>query len=237
MVFVELTPIARTAVSDEVYGRLVNEILTGGLAADAALPSERELALAFGVNRHAVREALKRLQQSGLIRISHGGKTRILNWRRSVGLDALSALVAAGVVPPRMVMRDVAMMRRTVGADAARLCATEADAEQRRDILAAAANYGAGDDIAADRTFWAAIIDGSHNLAYGLALNTLVSAIDDIGATLIDELASVEISDRAAHLALADLIAAGDADGAYRQADELLTHLVTALNVTAPNQE
>lgn len=113
-------------MSDEVYSRPVLEILTGGLPAEAPLPSERELALAFRVNRHAIREALKRLQQSGLVRITHGGKTRVRDWRSNDGLEALSALVAAGVAP-NGILRDVAVMRRTIGSDAALACAAGAD--------------------------------------------------------------------------------------------------------------
>ena len=49
-----------------------------------------------------MREALKRLQESGLIRISHGGATRVRDWRRDGGLDLLLALAAQGEVPPEL---------------------------------------------------------------------------------------------------------------------------------------
>ena len=39
-----------------------------------------------------MREALKRLQQSGLVRISQGGATRVRDWRRHGGLDLLLEL-------------------------------------------------------------------------------------------------------------------------------------------------
>lgn len=224
----ELTPITRTAVSDEVYGRLVNEILTGGLPAEAPLPSERELALAFGVNRHAIREALKRLQQSGLVRITHGGKTRVRDWRSNVGLEALSALVAAGVVPPNEILRDVAVMRRTIGSDAALACAAGADEAKLRAVTDAARDYQPTRD--ADLAFWTAVVDGAGNLAYRLALNTLVAAIDDIGAPFVHELGAAEFGDRDAHLALADAIAARDAEAAHRLAHQMLSHIVDALD-------
>ena len=59
------------------------------------MPSERTLAEELGVNRHAVREALKRLQQAGLIRIAQGGATRVLDWRQSGGLEVLLDLMNA----------------------------------------------------------------------------------------------------------------------------------------------
>lgn len=225
----ELDPIARTAVSDTVYGRLVNEILTGRLPAGEAMPSERELTLAFQVNRHAVREALKRLQQAGLIRISHGGRTRVLDWRSNVGLEALSALVAAGVVPADAILGDVAVMRRTIGADAARLCAQNATDDQLAAVAGAARDYPEAGGEGADLEFWTAVVDGSGNLAYRLALNTLVTAINDIGAAMIAELGAAELGDREAHVALAQTITARDGDGSYRLAHQMLSHIVTAL--------
>jgi DNA-binding FadR family transcriptional regulator len=232
----QIAPVAKTAVSDAVFGHLVDEILSGRLAVDAAMPSERELALAFAVNRHAVREALKRLQQARLIRISHGGKTRVENWRETAGLDVLSTLAATGAVPAVQVARDIMVMRRSVAADAARLCAKNATDAQLAGIAAAAAAYPpeqTDESIAADLAFWAAVIDGSGNLAYRLALNTLVAAFADIGFELIAELGTAaELSDRGAHLALAERLAARDGEGAHRLADELLGRVVEILSTT-----
>ncbi|MEB3051530.1 GntR family transcriptional regulator [Mycolicibacter sp. MYC123] len=228
----DLAPIARTAVSDTIFGRLVEEILTGRLPAGEPLPSERELSLTLQVNRHAVREALKRLQQAGLVRISHGGKTRVLNWRTSAGLDALTGLAAAGVIPTQQIIGDVAVMRRSIAADAARLCARGASPEQRAAITTAAAAYPASGELElvleADLTFWIAVIDGSGNIAYRLALNTLTAAFEDMGREAIYALGAAEFADRSAHLDLAAAIAAADEDTAYRLAEELLTRFVNA---------
>ncbi|MGY1526023.1 GntR family transcriptional regulator [Streptomyces sp. MN3] len=65
--------IRREAVSDQLYALLRDRILSGALAAGTALTAERELAAEFEVNRHAVREAVKRLQQARLVEVSHGG--------------------------------------------------------------------------------------------------------------------------------------------------------------------
>ena len=46
----------REPVSDQLYARLRDQILTGALAPGEPLPSERDLAADYGVNRHAVRE-------------------------------------------------------------------------------------------------------------------------------------------------------------------------------------
>ncbi|MBU3063029.1 GntR family transcriptional regulator [Nocardia sp. NEAU-G5] len=234
----DIAPISRVAVPDAAYVRIVEEILSGRVTPGDALPAERELALAFQVNRHAIREALKRVQQAGLIRITHGGKTRVLDWRENARLETLSDIVAAGVVPPLEIVRDVAVMRRSIGADAARLCAVNAPSERLERIAdiahtfpeqGTAAEYGE-----ADLEFWIAVIDGSGNLAYRLALNSLVATFDDLGLPLIAEWIDDEYTDRAGRIALADLIAARDSEGAYRQAESLLTHFVARSNQSAP---
>ncbi|TXH26248.1 MAG: FadR family transcriptional regulator [Mycobacterium sp.] len=230
----DIAPVARSAVSDSVFAHLVDEILSGRVAVDDALPSERELALAFAVNRHAIREALKRLQQARLVRISHGGKTRVQDWRQTAGLDVLSTLAATGAVPALQIARDIMVMRRSVAADAARLCARNATADQLATIAATAAAYPAqrtDESFAVDLTFWTAIIDGSGNLAYRLALNTLVAAFADIGFESIADLGTAaELADRDAHITLAERLVARDADAAYRVADELLGRVVDTLS-------
>ena len=230
----DIAPVARSAVSDSVFAHLVDEILSGRVAVDDALPSERELALAFAVNRHAIREALKRLQQARLVRISHGGKTRVQDWRQTAGLDVLSTLAATGAVPALQIARDIMVMRRSVAADAARLCARNATAEQLASIAAAAAAYPAqrtDESFAVDLTFWTAIIDGSGNLAYRLALNTLVAAFTDIGFDSIADLGmAAELIDREAHITLAEHLVTRDADAAHRVADELLGRVVDTLS-------
>ncbi|MUL75523.1 FadR/GntR family transcriptional regulator [Mycolicibacterium sp. CBMA 226] len=230
----DIAPVARAAVSDSVFAHLVDEILSGRVAVDEALPSERELALAFAVNRHAIREALKRLQQARLVRISHGGKTRVQDWRQTAGLDVLSTLAATGAVPALQIARDIMVMRRSVAADAARLCARNATDGQLAAIAAAAAAYPVqrtDESFAADLTFWTAVIDGSGNLAYRLALNTLVAAFADIGFESIADLGMAgELADRDAHITLAEHLVARDADAAHRVADELLGRIVAILS-------
>jgi GntR family transcriptional repressor for pyruvate dehydrogenase complex len=226
----DTAPILRSAVSDVVFGRLVDTILSGEIAAGEALPSERELAETFRVNRHAVREALKRVQQAGLVRIAQGGKTRALDWRQHAGLEVLSMLAATGTVPAFNLLHDIVVMRRSIAADAAALCASRATDEQLKAVTGAAAAYGG---IDGDLAFWTAVIDGSGNLAYRLGLNTLVAAFDDIGMDRIAALGlALELDDAAAHQDLARVIADRDPGRARALAHDLLTRVVDA---TAPS--
>ena len=231
---VDLAPDRKNGtISDAVFTRLIDEILSGRWPANGPAPSERELALQLQVNRHSVREALKRLQQAGLLEIVHGGSTRVMDWRTQAGLDMLGALAAAKVVPMTTALADVAVMRRTIGADAARLCALKADADQLAAVSAAADAYPESGDLTvmrdADLEFWTAVVIGSGNLAYRLGLNTLVRGADEIGRELFIGVNADMFLDRAGHRELAAAITARDAGTAFRLAEAQLSQLVELL--------
>ena len=232
------TPLRREPVSDQLFARLRDQILSGRVAPGDPLPSERDLAADYGVNRHAVREAVKRLQQCRLIEVFQGGRTRALDWRRTAGLDlvvdvpgTLDALSVPGVV------HDALEMRVCIGADAARLCALRASADQRAAIVAAAEAYaGLGSERRepdlreldlADIAWWRLIVEGCGNLAYLLAFNSLVDGAIKMEQAPQD-LRSAELLDAEAHRALAGHITCGDAAAAERLARELLSRSVPA---------
>jgi DNA-binding FadR family transcriptional regulator len=218
--------------SAEIHRVLRGAILDGAYGPDTALPSERQLSEDLGASRHAVREALKRLQQAGLISISQGGATRVRDWRRHGGLDLMLALGAEGEPPPEGLglVRSLFEMRASIGADAARLAARRADTATRAEIEARAAALAATADPAARTAIydviWDRIIDGAQNLAYRLALNTLVAG----QRVLSFDAATVgaEIADAPAIAFLARAIAAADEDAAHAAARDLLIRSIPA---------
>lgn len=169
--------------SGEVHSRLREQILSGELAPGAAVPSERILSEQFAVNRHAIREALKRLQQAGLVRISQGGATRVLDWRQNAGLDILLDLIGQQAAPPAELVRSVIEMRASIGVDVARRCAERATSESKVQIGTAAEAVADLIEAESDElnesyiALWQLIVDGSENLAYRLALNSLNAAL------------------------------------------------------------
>ena len=228
----------REPVSDQLFARLRDQILTGRIAPGEPLLSERDLAVDYGVNRHAVREAVKRLQQCRLIEVFHGGRTRALDWRRTAGLDlvvdvpgTLDSVSVPGVV------HDALEMRACIGADAARLCALRASGDQRSAIVAAADAYADQADHSpdlmdlslADVAWWRLIVEGCGNLAYLLSFNSLVD-----GAIAMEqaspEMRAAELLDAEAHRTLAAHIARQDPAAAEALARELLSRSVPALD-------
>lgn len=212
-------------VSRRVHDSLRQRILEGDLEPGDRIPSERILAEEFGVNRHAVREALKRLEQAGLVRITHGGATRVLDWHDSGGLEVLLDLGGDPVDPPSDIVRSVLEMRASIGVDAARLCAGRADSARREAIAElgrrAASLAGSDDELMVDQAyaeFWLAIVDGSGNIAYRLSLNSLLAAMLSFG-NVADQ---VRPADGDAILALGRAIGSGDPETAVAVATALL---------------
>lgn len=68
-------PIRREPMAAEIARRLVDYLLSGGIEPGGRIPSERQLAEAFGVGRSAVREAIAALSLIGLIEVRHGDGT------------------------------------------------------------------------------------------------------------------------------------------------------------------
>ena len=231
------SPVARQPLSDTVFAQLRDAVLAGRYEPGKFLPPERELAQAFAVNRHAVREALKRLQQAGFVHVMHGGGTEVLDVRRSAGLDLLGQLARSPGEQTERIVRDGLEMRRCVGVEAARLAARRADAAARARVVAAAEALTttpaepvvrAGPLAPRDRAFWAEVVDASGNLAFRLAFNSLIDAVD-AQPNLMAVLLEADRGDGQPHGELAQAIAARDPDRAVQAADAILSQALTTL--------
>lgn len=69
----DIKPIAKTGVTDVLVDRILGFVTAGQLKPGDRLPSERELALRFGVSRPTVREAMRALSILGVVEVRHGG--------------------------------------------------------------------------------------------------------------------------------------------------------------------
>jgi GntR family transcriptional regulator, transcriptional repressor for pyruvate dehydrogenase complex len=168
------TMIVRVSVPDLVFAELREAILAGRYVPGERLPPQRVLAADLGVNMASVREALKRLEQLRLVDVRHGDATRVLDWRLSGGLEALSALKSMDAD----MIGGLFEARRLLLTEAARLAAVRRTDEQAATLeeLAAAFAAAAGDEEAAllaDWAFMAAVIEASGNLVFQLIMNSV----------------------------------------------------------------
>jgi len=220
-------PLARRSLGDGVFEQLRGRILHGELAPGASLPPERILCERFGVNRGAVREALKRLEQIRLVAMQQGGATRVRPWRHTAGLEVLPALVlrADGGLDAAVV-RSLAEMRGVLGPDVARRAAERADADRVAEIRErAAALAAAAEDLPLLQQrvmeLWDALVEAADNLAYRLAFNSLREAELRFRQGLRIVLAE-EIRDVAGYAAIVRAVEAGDGEAAARAARKVV---------------
>ena len=168
-----LGPVPRSSVPDQVFARLCEAILAGRYAPGERLPPQRVLAAELEVNMASVREALKRLEQLRLVEVRHGDATRVLDWRRSGGLEALALLgsVDATVIGPLF------EARRLLLVESARLAAERRDDGQADALRELAAAFAAAPDAEsaqlADWGFMAVVVEAAGNLVFQLIMNSV----------------------------------------------------------------
>jgi GntR family transcriptional repressor for pyruvate dehydrogenase complex len=122
-------------VSDQVFRTLLEALLEGRYAPGEKLPTQRALAADLGVTMSSLREALKRLEQMGLVDVRHGDAMRVRDWRAHGGLDVIGHLVLrAGVVEPG-VLGDVLEARGLMLRELARLAADRRDDAQAQRLV------------------------------------------------------------------------------------------------------
>jgi len=128
----------------------------------------------------SVREALKRLEQMGLVDVRQGDAMRVRDWRAHGGLDVVAHLVLrSGAVDPG-VLGDVLEARELMLRELARLAAQRRDDAEAVRLVELAATFAATDEPAAaqaiDFAFFAAVAEAARNIVFVLILNAIRDA-------------------------------------------------------------
>jgi GntR family transcriptional repressor for pyruvate dehydrogenase complex len=197
-------------VSDDVFRRLTDDILSGRYEPGEKLPTQRRLAADMGVNMASIREAVKRLEQLRLVDVRQGDAMRVADWRTAGGLDVLAHLLFRAGGLDLGTLDALMEARAAMLSEAARLAATRRDdeqADQLRDIAARMATAADADSAQAiDWAFFATVVEAAQNLVLGLVMNSIRHVYfqrADLFARVVDD-----------HAALAPLYArAADAIG------------------------
>lgn len=229
----EFTQVRRTSVSGAVFHQIAAQVLDGTLVAGSALPSERSLTETFGVNRQALREALQRLSQLGLVEVRHGSATRVSDFRATAGLDLLPMLLirADGTIDPHVV-GSMMEMRTAVGANAAALCAERADEGCVRGLQQVmgelAAKSGTDEYPAANARFWDLVVEGSGNICYRLSLNALRASYEQ-AEPMVEGILAPEHSAEHLYREVVDAVVGRDPEQARIAATALLRYGAAAM--------
>jgi len=168
-----LDPIAHRSVPDDVFDQLRAAIMSGRYRPGDRLPSQRALAADLGVNMASVREALGRLEQLRLLEVRHGSATRVLDWRRSGGLESLALEHGAG----EPLLDDLFEARRLLLVEAARLAASRRSEQQAGALVELAGAVAVAADsqtaLLADWSFMSALVEAAGNLVFQLIMNSV----------------------------------------------------------------
>src|SRR5512135_2028497 len=123
-----LKPVEKQRVAEEIAEQLRSLILNGQYPPGSKLPPERELSKRLRVNRASLREALKKLEHLGLVKIRQGDGTRVQDFMRSGGIDLISHLIPLAQQGDAHLLADILEFRRIYGREVARLAAERCDA-------------------------------------------------------------------------------------------------------------
>jgi GntR family transcriptional repressor for pyruvate dehydrogenase complex len=206
--------------SERVFVDLLEAVVAGRYAPGEKLPRQRELAADLGVTLQPLREALKRLEQVGVVEARHGDATRVRDWRAHGTLDVLAHLGPA-------VLGDLLEARSLMLREMAGLAAERRDEARGRAIADLAQRFAglAGSDGRAadlrtaaevDFAFFTEVAEAAGNLVFLLILN----AIRGVYFEHLDELpVAADVALLApGYAALAGAIVAGDAPAARETA-------------------
>ncbi len=169
--------VRKESLSESVYRQLSDKILSHELAPGDPLPAERALSEALQVNRGAVREAIKRLQQAGLIAVRQGGNHVVRDYLSEGGMELLpNLLVDKQGQLNGAVVRSIMAMRSSLAPDIAAAAARkggkpladELDALLKQ-MQADSKNIRALQDQAL--AFWQKLVSRGGHIAFRLAFN------------------------------------------------------------------
>jgi DNA-binding FadR family transcriptional regulator len=158
--------------TEELFEALRARILSDEWPAGSRLPAERELAELYDTNRNTLREAIRRLQQAGLVTVRQGQGVTISDFRATGSLDLAAPFIAFGrdlrekaqiildLLEPRKRGLEYAVERFIERASPEDLATAE---DAIREIRAAEALRDAQALTAAEGDFYEAVVEASHD--------------------------------------------------------------------------
>jgi DNA-binding FadR family transcriptional regulator len=201
---------AYKAVSAEIE----RAILGGALPLGAALPTEQELAERFGVHRSTVREAIRQVEQEGLLQRREGRRLFVC----LPGVSDLTPRATRLLMLQQTTFRELWELAVTLEPLAARLAAQRV---QRQDLQALQDNLAAssqcGDDAAMallDVQFHALVGRASHNHALMLAREPAGLLYNPTLLQVFSHLPQARQRNLVAHQRIVDALERRDADAA-----------------------
>ena len=184
-------PITRSRLHEEIVKIIQKQIMEGEMAPGDKLPTERELAETFDVNRATVREALRKLENLDLVEIRHGDGLYVKDYLESGNFDLIKA--AINLNGRHEVFNNILEARRYVVPQMAFLAAqnrTKTDIEEFGQVVAR-------DDLPMlekDIKVHQMIARATHNIVCTISLNFFNQIFRDYGHLYFDDECNVDRS-------------------------------------------
>src|SRR4051794_28542799 len=167
----------RSLVSEQVFSALLETLLSGRYAPGEKLPTQRALAADLGVTMSSLREALKRLEQMGLVESRQGDAMRVRDWREHGGLDVIAGLLFRSGGVDAGVLADLLEARGAMLREVATLAARRRDAAQASRLVELALAVARAEDNAAaqrvDFAFFTELAQAAGNVVFVLIVNSI----------------------------------------------------------------
>ncbi len=219
------TPIRPTRASTDVAAQVRRAILSGRFRSGDRLPTERELARQFGVSRVTIRDALRALEASGLVRVRMGGQGGPYVAHPDVTL--LSENLGNHMQLSGCTFEELAEARLALETTAARLAAERAGPEDLEAMKAAIVEpAGAEAAAAASMDFHLAVVRAAHNRALWIMFTATRSLIQEAFGELHASQPDMARAARTDHTALYTAISNGEGELAVRLMREHLYDFV-----------
>jgi GntR family transcriptional regulator, transcriptional repressor for pyruvate dehydrogenase complex len=175
----------KTIQASRLYEQIVQQIeesiLKGELTEGSQLPAERDLAKQFGVSRTAVREAIKALQEKGLVDAFPGRGTFVTNGPPNSMRRSLDRIIKSGEPEGRAYLVEVREILEPEIAALAAVRATDEDLAEMRDAVYAMDHERQDSDafIEADLDFHLALAEAAGNPIVLSLIDSIVGLLRD----------------------------------------------------------
>lgn len=174
------TVVNKKNLSDEIGDQIISRILSGILKPGEKLPPERDMSLQMNVNRHTLREALRKLETLGLISIRQGDGIYVRDFRESGNLELLKHILYLRKDITSDIIKNILEIRRFISPEMASRAAqniSEEESEHLKSLLKQELPVKEK-DLAIHQS----IARGSGNILYIFILNFFNDIFRDFGA-------------------------------------------------------
>jgi DNA-binding FadR family transcriptional regulator len=218
------------SLAKAVTAELVQRIVRGKYPPGTVLPPEPVLCETFSVSRTVVREALKILQEKGLVQIRQGSGTTV---RESAAWNMLDELVLSATIAEDdtlAILDDVVVTRRLLECDMANVAARLATPEVIEQLRALVDRMDElVDDQASyhkhDHAFHDAVMQASGNRIARAVVRSLETQVANTARYMGQTARDLCVASNQGHRRIYERIAAHDPNGA---AEAMFTHITDA---------